>query len=559
MRFPGHRWWPWFIVWVVSIIGAAGVVSAAGRDFLARLTSSVNIQTLRQSAAVLGSDALEGRAPGTPGGNRAARFIEQQLRSYGLESILEDGQLMQQVPLHGIVPLTGTWMQLESLGNSLDLDLWDDYVLFSTGEQTLVPELVPMVFVGYGIIAPEFDYNDYADLDVAGKIVVYLDGEPPSTEDDFFDGSRPTVYSSLEAKKRMALSRGARGGLLVPVIADGIAAAWQRTRFDFEFEDLSLAYAVPGHLSAILHPDRAEWLFSDALYDWDQVRRMASSGIVRSFHLPVRLRFEGRFRTRDVLSPNVVAALPGRDPRFRDTAVVVSAHYDHLGIGPEIRGDSIYNGVVDNALGVAGVLEIARVLAGLDRAPRRTVIFLLTTAEEEGLLGTQFFLDHPPLPRSKMAANINVDGLAFNDTFDSVIGVGAELSTLGRSLDDVAGRLGLEIERLPDLFWDAESFARSDQKAFAERGVPSILVNEGFQLRNLTKDEAIRRNLDWLSSRYHTPFDDLQQPLNWSAVEQHCQVVLALVYTLAEDPNEPEWYQGTTYLYERLVSRALGE
>ena len=535
------------------------MVSAASRDFLARLTSNVNIRTLRQSTAVLGSDALEGRAPGTPGGNRAARYIEQQLRSYGLESVMTDDEFKQQVPLHGSVPLQGTRLQLESLGNTLDLELWEDYVLFTTGEQTLVPEFVPMVFVGYGIIAPEFDYDDYADLDVAGKIVVYLDGEPPSAEDDFFDGSRATVYSSAEAKKRMALSRGARGGLLVPLIDDEIAAAWQRTRFDFAFEDLSLAYAVPGHLSAILHPDRAEWLFSDALYDWDQVRSMASRGIVRSFHLPVKLRFEGRFRTRDVLAPNVVAGLPGRDPRFRNTAVVVSAHYDHLGIGPAIRGDSIYNGVVDNALGVAGVLEIARVLAGLDRAPRRTVIFLLTTAEEEGLLGTQFFLDHPPLSRSKMAANVNVDGLAFTDTFDSVIGVGSELSTLGRSLEDVAEKLGLAVGRLPDLFWDAESFSRSDQKAFAERGVPSILVNEGFDLRHLTEDEAIRGNLEWLANRYHTPFDDLEQPLDWRAVEQHCRVILALVYTLAEDPREPEWYQGTPYLYERLLSRALDE
>jgi hypothetical protein len=508
---------------------------------------------------VLGSDALEGRAPGTPGGNRAATYVAQQLALAGLEAAYNHRSLMQPVPLHGSVALPESILQVESLGNQRDLRLGDDYLLFTTGEQTLVPQFVPMVFVGYGIVAPEFDYSDYADIDVSGKVVVYLDGEPPSSDGRYFGGGRPTVYSTPEAKKRIALSKGARGSLLVPVVDGDPETVWRRARQEFAFEDLSLAYAVPGHFSAMLHPGFGEWLFADALYDWQQVRAMASRGIVRSFHLPAKLRFEGAFLSRDVLSPNIVARIPGRDPVLRQSAVVVSAHYDHLGIGPEIEGDSIYNGVVDNALGVAGVLEVARVLGGLRRPPRRTVIFLISTAEEKGLLGTQFFLDHPPLPRSQMAANVNVDGLAFTGTFDSIIGIGAELSTLGRSLRDVAKRLDLEVEGLPDLFWGAESFSRSDQKAFAERGVPSILVNEGFQLRGMTEDEAVAASIRWLQTRYHTPFDDLEQPLDWQAVEQHCGVVLALVYTLAEDPRDPEWFQGTPYLYERLVSRALGE
>jgi Zn-dependent M28 family amino/carboxypeptidase len=236
---------------------------------------------------------------------------------------------------------------------------------------------------------------------------------------------------------------------------------------------------------------------------------------------------------------------------------VVSAHYDHLGRGPEVAGDTIYNGVVDNALGVAGVLEIARVLAESGRRPRRPVIFLFTTGEEHGLLGSQFFLDHPPLPVGRMVANVNLDGLAFNAAFADLIGVGAELSTLGPTLERVAKGLGLALAPAPEAFLDSESFARSDQQIFAERGVPAILVNEGFSWRGRSRDEAIRATLRWLREVYHSPADDLEQPLDWEAARQHAGVLAAFVYAVADEVEEPSWRPGAPFAYERMLSRAL--
>jgi hypothetical protein len=517
----------------------------------------VSADEIRRHTVVLGSDALEGRAPGTTGGDRAASYIADRLVQIGLEPFGSDGGFFQMVPLHGSVPLTTSELRLTQLGEDRDLDLGADYLLFTTGSQTEIPRPAPMVFVGYGIVAPEFDYNDYADIDVRGRVVVYLPGEPPSNDPDFFFGRRATVYSTPEAKKRIALSRGALGSFLLPGGRGDVDGAWRQLRREFAFESLSLAYAVPAHLSGILNPRIAEWLFASALYDWQTVRRMELTGTLRSFFLPVSLEFHGQFRSRDVMAPNVVARCMGRDPRLRDTAVVVSAHYDHLGLGPEVDGDRIYNGVVDNAIGVAGALEIARILAEFEPFPRRTVIFLFSTAEEEGLLGTQYFLDHPPLPLSKMVANVNVDGLAFHDTFNDVIGVGAELSTLGNDLAVVAKSLGLAIGEISPELWSSESFARSDQAAFAERGVPSILVNEGFSWRHATQSTAQERTLRWLSEIYHSPADDLDQELSWEGARQHTRVVAALVRRLAESRSDPEWYPSVSYAYERALSRAL--
>lgn len=554
MRAHGLR--TGFLLTALAVVPPA---AAADREQLVEISQAVGPEMIRRHTAVLGSDALQGRFPGTPGGNRAAAYIARQLAALGLEPLGDDGSFLQQVPLHGVTPLPDSRLELASLGRRRELALGDDYLLFVGGSQTLIPQPVPLVFVGYGIVAPEFDHNDYAELDVAGKVVVFLEGEPPSRDPEYFAGRQPTVYSWPETKRRIALARGARGSILIPTPAVDVETAWRRARRDFEFEGLSLAYAVPSHLSLMLHPRLAEWLFADALSDWAAVQEMAAAGVLHGFHLPARLRFEGRFRTRDVLAPNVVGRLPGRDPRLAGTAVVVSAHSDHLGVGPEVDGDPIYNGVVDNALGVAGALELARVLAAAGRPSRRSVIFLFTTAEEEGLLGAQFFLDHPPLPLRRMTANVNIDGLAFNAPFDDLIGVGAELSTLGASLGRVAAVLDLELAQAPEVFLDSESFARSDQQAFAERGVPSLLVNEGFSWHGRSRDEAILSTLRWLAEIYHSPADDLHQPLDWAAAARHAGILAALVYAVADELEEPSWHPRVRYAYERLLSQALAD
>lgn len=339
-------------------------------------------------------------------------------------------------------------------------------------------------------------------------------------------------------------------------ITDDADRLWSRLRDQLAFEHLTLAYTIPRHLSLVLHPDLASELFTDALYDFDQVLAMHASHTLRSFHLPVQLGFEGSFRSRKFLAPNVVGWIEGVDPRARDRYLVISAHYDHLGIGPALEGDAIYNGVVDNALGVACVLELARVLATVAGPPDRSIIFILTTAEEEGNLGAAYFLDHPPVRHSQMVANINVDGLAIMDTFDDLVGIGGELSDLGQLLAKAVRPLGLETSRPQEMVLGHEAFTRSDQAVFAEAGIPAILVVEGLEWRNTPRDQALQDLARWFSEVYHTPSDDVDQPLDFGACRQHCGAIAAFALAVADAPLDPEWRPGVPYAYERLLSLA---
>jgi len=543
-----------YILAMTAIAGLAAPSFGAAGD-APNPATGVTPEGIRRHVVVLGSDALEGRAAGSRGGERAAAYIARELETLGLTPMGDRKGFLQQVPLHGNRPRSGSRLVVTSLGESRNLELGRDYLLITTGEQTLLPRSTPMVFVGYGIVAPEFDYNDYADVDVWGKVVVFIGGEPSSGDSEYFRGYEPSVYSALETKQRIALSRGAVASvLLAPQDAD--PNWWTERRQSYAFEHITPAAGVPRHLSLILHPSLAPMLFEEALFDVAAVAEMARSHSLRSFHLPVQLEFVGDFQTRSFLSPNVIGVIEGSDPRLRETFVVVSAHYDHLGIGPAMEGDTIYNGVVDNALGVAGGLEIARVIQGQTRAPNRSIIFLFTTAEEAGNLGSSYFLEHSRVPLPRLVANINIDGLAFFEAFEDVVGVGGELSDLGRTLERTSAARGLTVTPASEIMWSHEAFARSDQAAFAEVGVPSILVSEGFHWNSTPFAQAVHQVLLWFETRYHTPSDDLEQPLDFNAAAQHGDVVLDLTWAVADHPRAPQWKPGSPFAYERLLSLA---
>jgi len=533
------------------------VFAGALRPSEADTGPGVSADEIRRHAAWLADDARTGRFPGTEGARAAARYIADVLARSGLRPLGDDGGWFQAVPLHGTLPEPSSELFLVSDCGSGPLRLGEDYLLFAGGIQALIPQPTPLVFAGYGIVAPEFDYNDYLGLDVAGKVVVVLTGEPDSTDPDYFAGASPTVYSSAEAKQRTALSRGARGTLIVDS-ALVPARPWDEMRREFAFEHLTLPYSIPRHLSARLRLQTAEKLFCDAPLALPDVFDAERGHTVRSFPLPARVWFRGEFRQRDFVADNVAGWLPGRDTELSQTYVLVSAHYDHLGIGPPVAGDTIYNGLVDNALGTAGVLELARALAALPRPPRRSVVFLLTTAEEEGLLGATHYVDHPLVPLHRTVANLNVDGLAHLDTFEDVVGIGAELSTLGKRLAEVARGDGLVVSVPPPPLAITGAYGLSDQAAFAEAGVPAILVKEGFRWTHHPPDEALARLLAWGHARYHQPSDDPSQSLDYEASRQHLALLLDLVVAIAEDPEEPRWRAGSHYEAARLRARAEG-
>lgn len=277
---------------------------------------------------------------------------------------------------------------------------------------------------------------------------------------------------------------------------------------------------------------------------------------MQSFFLNCQLSFKGHFVERDFLSPNVIGLLEGSDPVLRNSYIIISAHYDHLGIGPSINGDSIYNGALDNAIGAAGLLELLRIFSKEKQNLKRSLIFLCVTAEEKGLLGSYFYITSPPIPLYKTIANINIDGLAVCDRFNSVVGIGSEYSSLGEYLEKVASNLNLTIGKIPEGFANWTSFYISDQAAFAQAGVPSILIYEGLEPENKSIDEALEWYINFSENIYHSPFDDINQDINFAATIQHLKIIYNFIYELANSKDEPYWYEFSPFLSARLRSKA---
>ncbi|MDZ7721343.1 MAG: M20/M25/M40 family metallo-hydrolase [candidate division KSB1 bacterium] len=513
------------------------------------ITSLVRGENIRQHLNVLAHDSLMGRGTGSVGESKAAVYIREQLKQMGILPGYRHSYF-QSVPLHSSKPLAESRFEVFIRQDTLNFKLNEDYVLLKSGEQTFVPQPLPLVFVGYGIVAPEYDYNDYQALDVRGKIVVYLSGEPLSQT----FGPDAAVYGLAASKERIAVSRGARGSILIS-LHDTTTAHWQRRVTKYVFPDVNLAYSPTSHLSAMVDPQAASVLFKDAGFSFAQVLCMHKDKSLLSFPLETRIAFRGRFSQKEFISQNVLGRLPGDHPKYRDQTLIVSAHYDHLGIGPSVKGDSIYNGAVDNALGSAAMLELARAFKTI-RKNRRTILFLFTTGEEKGLLGARYYLDHPITPLYKTVANVNIDGLAVFDRFKSVIGVGHQLSTLGQTLEWMSDQYGYRIDPIPDPFIAKESFSRSDQIEFAKAGIPSMLIMEGLNYVHLTPEQGLKKHLDWMQNIYHTPFDDLQQPIHFNAVQQHARFLAAFIWTLANDPESPKWYPSTPFRNARLQTIA---
>ncbi len=507
---------------------------------------------LRLHTEFLGSDALEGRGAGTSASFVAATYLASELRKLRLLPMGEDSTYYQNIPMHGSKPLPQTSLQFFNKHGEFTLRLGEDYLLDQAGPYAFIAKPAPLVFVGYGIVAPEYDYNDYQELEVEGKIVVFFEGEPRSHDRHYFEGEQPTLHSLLRTKQNVAMARGALGSIMIPHARETAYKTWPEWQREFAWEDVHLYYSVARNLGVIMNPQSAERLFAEAAYALEELDKMEATNKLPSFTLPVRAAFRGSFQQRDFLAANVVGMLPGRDPHIKNPYVLVSAHYDHLGFGPVVRGDSIYNGVFDNAVGVAAVLEIARAFAALPTRPARALVFLFTTGEEYGLLGATYYADNPLVPLHQTAANLNIDGLALFDTFEDLVGVGAELSTLGEVLEEVAGEIGLTVSEVPAPFSASTAFAASDQFAFATAGIPAILIMEGQRYRNTAYEAGLQRMIRWGREIYHSPFDDLQQPLNYEAATQHVRALFAFCCALAELQKPPEWRANTPFHNTRL-------
>jgi Zn-dependent M28 family amino/carboxypeptidase len=484
---------------------------------------------------VLASDAFEGRLTGSPGYLRAADYVAGQFKAAGLSPGGVGGSYFQPVAFEvQSVDQAGSRVSLVEDGRLHPLAVGPDLVLGSRYRQ---PKAVsaPLVFIGYGVHLPEAGYDDFAGLDLRGKIVVTLGGGPSSLS------AALKAHAVSYAFPRALQAAGAVGVITIPN-PKSMDIPWPRIVALSRQTGMRLADPAlqPFHgelFSASFNPASAEILFKGSGRSLAELLALADAHQpLPRFALKPSLQASVLAETHAVTSPNVVGLLPGSDSALAAQYVVVSAHLDHLGVGVPIKGDPIYHGAMDNASGVASLIETAKALAKTSPAPKRSIVFVAVCGEEKGLLGSQAFAEHPTVPKSAIVADINMDEFLPLFPLHHLLVLGEGESTLGRTAHAVA--LAKGYDTVPDPAPDRNIFVRSDQYSFIKTGVPSIALK--FQGLPGSPEEKMEK--DWNTYRYHAPQDDLTQPVDLRAADDFDAYLKALVETVADESERPEWY-----------------
>ena len=523
------------LVLLLLVPGCRDTDARSGRE-----VPQVSSARLEEHIRYLASDRLAGRGPGTPGYDSAARYVADHFAALGLDSAGTEGYF-QPVPFRHARAVEGTSLVLTGRSGRRALTAYRDYVPFPSFAALREEVTAPLVFAGFGVTAKERGYDDYESVDAKGKIVVLLTGAPSS-----FPPAERAHYASGRMKRENAARRGAVGMLVVRTRDQSFP--WDRLVrqsrrgnlrwLDRNGEPADISPALRG--SGTLSDSAARQLFEGAPQPLAEIFRAAEAGKPPAFDLPVRATLRTVSVHDRVESPNVAGLLRGSDPRLRDEVVVYTAHLDHLGIGEPVQGDSIYNGAMDNASGSAALLEVARAFAALREAPRRSVLFLAVTAEEEGLLGSDYFAEYPTVPLERIAANVNIDGLAILYPFREMIAFGADHSTLDSTVARVARGMGVTVA--PDPFPQEAFFIRSDQYSFVRRGVPALFPFMG--MRSDSGVDAPARFKEWLATRYHLPQDDVDQPMDLESGAKNAQLEFLVGLEIANADERPAWKEG---------------
>jgi Zn-dependent M28 family amino/carboxypeptidase len=522
-------------------------------------TSVIRPAQIRAHIRFLADSLLQGRAPGTPGYDIAARYVAAELEGMGLHAGFS-GSWFQPVPLEeAVTDAASSSLVLAAQGKEQKLADAKDYVLstwFATpaaNNGRVESEVsAPVVFVGFGVTAPDQKYDDYAGTDVRGKIVARIYGAPSS-----FPSTERAYYSDSIVKARNAVARGAIGVLEIMLPEDEKRYPWNWLVPQIQAGEMHwLDKAGTPHDffpelrgNALLSAQGAARLFAAAPKTLDQVFATARAGTPQAFALPVSAHIHTVARQSVIQSPNIVAELKGSDPALRDQYVVYTAHVDHLGICPAVEGDNVCHGALDNASGTSTLLEIARAYTSLPKAPRRSILFVFVTGEEMGMLGSDYFVHFPTVPLNSIVANVNIDGApGMFFPLKDVVALGGEHSNLGDEVAAAAKVMGYDVS--PDPMPEEVGFIRSDQYSFVLQGVPAVDVEDGVQSTD-SKINGLEVIKKWLVTRYHTPLDNIDQPIDWDSAAKGAVMNFLVGYQVAQHGTAPEWnkgdFFGTTY------------
>ncbi len=554
---------PSFARKAAGIALAAGLlVGAAADPNLKTALESIKGEEILKHIKALASDDFEGRGPGTPGEEKTVAYLTDQFRKIGLTPGNPDGTFVQPVPLVGFQAkqVNGSF---ESAGKSVALSFPKDFVAVSRRmAQEIKVENSEVVFVGYGVVAPEYGWDDYKGLDVRGKTLIMLVNDPavpdpkdPSKLDPaFFKGRAMTYYGRWTYKYEIASEKGATAAILVHETGPAgypfevVQGSWSRENFDIaqpQSGRIPNRVAIEGWIST----DKAKELFRASGRDFEAQKKAAIHRDFRPEALNCRAQFTVLNSLREVQSRNVIGKLEGSDPALKNEVVIYTAHWDHLGRDPALKGDQIYNGAADNASGVAGVLEIARALAQVRPAPKRTMVFLAVTAEEKGLLGAKYYATHPLYPLERTLADINLDVINLWGQTKDLISIGMGNSSLDDLLVEVARGQGRTV--LPDADPEKGYYFRSDHFEFAKQGVPALDPKGGRDYIGKSVDFGKLTHDEYTAKDYHKVSDEVKPGWDLSGAAEDLKLLAELGYRIAQGDRYPEWKPGSEFRARR--------
>jgi Zn-dependent M28 family amino/carboxypeptidase len=504
----------------------------------------ISPERIKAHVAFLASDRLEGRGPGTRGEFLATEYITAEFKEVGLKPIGERGTYFQSVPLLRVVTSPKSTLRAVKGDTTIDIPCEEGFSGRTETQKEHEAFDAEAVFVGHGITAPEFGWDDYKDVDVKGKVVVLFTNEPASDDPKFFGGKALTYYGRWTYKYEEAARRGAKACFIIHTNATAgypysVVRPLEGAQLKLEPGQPALAFA--GWLSS----EAGEKILRLAGRTVDGALKEADTKGFKPYSLGCNLKGDILTRVEKIVSNNVVGMVEGSDPKLKSEAVVFTAHWDHLGVGRAVLGDAIYNGAADNATGCALSIELARAWSALTPKPKRSAIFLAVTAEEKGLLGSRYYCQNPLVPLGKTALNLNFDMILPLGLPESVVVNGSDRTTAWPTVQAAAAKNGLEIE--PDQRAHLGVFYRSDHFSMAQAGVPAFSIAEGMKMKGKPKEFASKAMKEFNDKAYHSPQDELKPEWDFSGFPVLGRFALDVARDVANAARLPTWNAGDEF------------
>jgi len=519
----------------------------------------IDPERIRAHVRFLSHDLLEGRGTGQRGGDIAAEYIATQFALYGLKPAGDSGSYLQKVPMVGITPAPETTFSLiPSKGAVVDVKPLEQYVAYDQTQQAQSDVDAEIIYVGYGIEAPEYKWDDYKGTDVRGKVLLMLVNEPPSDDIKFFKGKALTYYGRWTYKYEEAARRGAVGAILIHQ-TEMASYPWEVVRNSNSGEKsyLKLDGAPKLKVASWVQFEVARQIAAASGMNLDNMMADARSKDFHPVPLPVKLKAHMGSKIRPFESNNVLAMLPGSDRNLKGEAVMYTAHYDHLGIRPEMPGDNIYNGANDNATGCGILLELARTYAEAAQRPHRSILFASVTAEEQGLLGSEYLGKHPPIPAGKISLDLNYDDIPPLGSPEEVEVSGSERTTFYPQVEAMAKTFRLTIR--PDSRPEAGHYYRSDHFSLARVGIPSFSINEGTKYKGHDAAWGMQQAEEYTSKHYHQPSDEYHPTMDFTGDAAMARFGFVLGWEAASQTKLVGWQKGDEFEAVRMKSFAGSE